>query len=299
MAKIMNRYQKLLNRLQAGERILIDGGTGTELERRGVPQLNNAWNGGGALSHPDILREVHEDYLTFGAEVIISNTFATHYYALRDAGVENRFEDYNRRSVELAIEARDNLDHSSALVAGGMSYWSWSGNHPSLDELKSAAFKQAEVMAKAGADLLMLEMMIDIDKMLVLLEAARSTGLPVWVGVTCKPDDSGVICLRNGEPLIDALDYIDNCEVDMINIMHTEVEYVDASLDALKSHWKGPFGVYAHSGQFIDNKIIFSGTISPEDYCAAAILWADKGAQIIGGCCGIEPRHIDQLAKVI
>jgi S-methylmethionine-dependent homocysteine/selenocysteine methylase len=295
----MRRYQNILQRLQSGQRILIDGGTGTELERRGVPQLENAWNGGGALSHPEILKKIHEDYLRLGAEVIISNTFATHYYALRDAGVENRFDDYNRRSVELAIEARENRNNPDALVAGGISYWSWTGNHPALDDLKAAAFRQAAIMAEAGADLLMLEMMIDIDKMLILLEAARSTGLPVWVGITCEPDSNGIICLRNGEPLIDALDCIDNSQVDMINIMHTEVEYVGACLDVLNTHWKGFFGVYAHSGQFVDHKIIFSGTISPEDYCSEATRWAGTGAQIIGGCCGIEPRHIELLSKAL
>jgi S-methylmethionine-dependent homocysteine/selenocysteine methylase len=78
----MNRYENLLNRLRAGECILIDGATGTEIERRGVPQLENAWNGGGALSHPDTLRQVHEDYISHNAEIVISNTFATHYHSL-------------------------------------------------------------------------------------------------------------------------------------------------------------------------------------------------------------------------
>ena len=75
-----------------------------------MPQIDNAWNGGGALSHPQILREVHEDCLQIGAEIIISNNFATHYYALRDAGETERFEDYNRRGVELAIESREEAE---------------------------------------------------------------------------------------------------------------------------------------------------------------------------------------------
>ena len=61
--------------------ILMDGATGTEVERRGVAQLNNAWNGGAALSDPDILRTVHEDYILNGAEIIISNTFANAKHA--------------------------------------------------------------------------------------------------------------------------------------------------------------------------------------------------------------------------
>jgi len=61
---------KLGNRLRNGEQIMIEGGTGTEVERRGVPQLENAWNGGGTLSHPDIVRGIHEDYIGHGAEVV-------------------------------------------------------------------------------------------------------------------------------------------------------------------------------------------------------------------------------------
>ena len=201
----MNRYENLIKRLHDGGRVLIDGATGTEIERRGVPQLDNAWNGGGALSHPDILRQVHEDYIRAGAEIIISNTFATSHHALNDAGVGDRFDDYNRRAVELAIEARNNCNRQDVLVAGGISYWSWTGQHPALSALRDSVTQQAAIMTDAGADLLMLEMMVDIDRMLVTLEGAQSSGLPVWVGFSCKPNASGIMCLYNEEPLVDAL----------------------------------------------------------------------------------------------
>lgn len=295
----MSGYSDLMQRIHAGECILIDGATGTEMERRGVPQLDNAWNGGGALSHPDVLRAVHEDYLRLGCEIIISNTFATHYYALRDAGESDRFEEYNRRSVEIAIEARDHLEKPNVLVAAGISYWSWSGNHPTLADLEAATQAQVEVLTEAGADLFMLEMMIDIDKMLILLDAAKSTGLPVWVGLTCKLDSRGVVCLRNGEQLSDALAVIEGRQVDLVNIMHTTVEVIDDCLDAVELGWSGPVGVYAHSGDYQDHHLIFDSIMSPEDYCAAARRWIDRGVNVIGGCCGIGPRHIEQLAKLV
>jgi S-methylmethionine-dependent homocysteine/selenocysteine methylase len=118
----MNRYQQLIERIVAGEKILIDGATGTEIELRGVPQLENAWNGGGALSHPGVLRQVHADYIREGAEVVISNTFATSRHALRDAGQDDKFEIYNRRGIELACQARKQIGAQSVLVAGGISY---------------------------------------------------------------------------------------------------------------------------------------------------------------------------------
>ena len=83
----MSRYDRLMERAKNAHVTLMDGATGTEVERRGVAQLNNAWNGGAALSDPDILRKVHEDYIQNGAQIIISNTFANAKHALIDATV--------------------------------------------------------------------------------------------------------------------------------------------------------------------------------------------------------------------
>ncbi|MGI9464701.1 MAG: homocysteine S-methyltransferase family protein [Aestuariivirgaceae bacterium] len=295
----MNRYDKVMHRIRGGGRILIDGATGTEIERRGVPQLDNAWNGGGALSHPDILRKVHEDYIRQGAEIVISNTFATSRHALRDAGVEDQFERFNSRGVELAIEAREQLQRPDVLVAGGISYWSWSGDHPPLDALQDGVAQQAVIMAAAGADLLMLEMMVDIDRMMVTLEAAQASGLPVWAGLSCEPDAANAMCLVNGEPLSDALAALSGEGVPLVSIMHTEVGHIDACLDVMQDHWSGPIGVYAHTGDYADGKWIFDDTISPGDYAAGSRRWLARGVQVIGGCCGIRVDHIAALSEAV
>ncbi|MBT5432306.1 MAG: homocysteine S-methyltransferase family protein [Alphaproteobacteria bacterium] len=294
----MNRYEKLMQRIDAGERIVIDGATGTEVERRGVPKVEHAWNGGGTLSHPEIVREIHLDYIRHGAEIVISNTFATHRHCLRDAGVEDQFEEYNRRAVELAIEARSMMNKPDVLVAGGLSYWSFIERHPPLEDLLKDATEQAAIMAKAGVDLLMLEMMVDIDRMLVLLEAAQSTGLPVWVGFSMEPDDAGNMCLFSGQPLEDALAALEGKGVPLVNVMHTEVRDVDASLDVVAEHWNGLVGVYAHTGDTVDGDWVFDGIITPEDYAAAARRWLDRGINVVGGCCGIWPEHIEAVSKV-
>lgn len=294
----MNRYQALMARMAAGEKILIDGATGTEIEHRGVPQLNNAWNGGGALSHPDILRQVHLDYIREGAQVVISNTFATSLHALQDAGVGDQFEAYNRRGVELACEARKIAGTPQVLVAGGISSWSWSGNHPPLERLRQSIEIQAQTMADAGADLFMLEMMIDIDKMLVALEAAATTGLPVWPGLTCEPVD-GAMCLRNGERLVDAIEALKQYDVPLISIMHSKVEYVDACLDVLDTHWPGLVGVYAHSGKFENNQHLEHTVMPAADYARQVQRWLQRGVNLVGGCCGFGVSHIAALREVI
>ncbi len=287
-----------MDRIANGERILIDGTTGTGIERRGVPQLENPWNGGGALSHPDDLRSVHEDYIREGAEIVISNTFGTLRHALRDAGVEHQFETLNRRGVELAMEAGERMQAPDVLVAGGISYWSWSGNWPSPADLRTSTEEEASIMAEAGADLLMLEMMVDIDRMLVTLDAAQASGLPVWVGLSCKPDGSDAMTLLRGGLLAEALEAIKGKNVPLVSIMHTEVEHIDACLDIVADRWSGPVGVYAHSARWVDGVCFFDVTVSPEDYAAHAESWLERGVQVIGGYCGLGVDHINALKRL-
>ncbi|MEM9850677.1 MAG: homocysteine S-methyltransferase family protein [Pseudomonadota bacterium] len=306
----MTRYDKLMARLKDGATVVIDGGTGTEVERRGVPQLENAWNGGGAISHPDIVRGIHEDYIRHGAEIVISNTFATSRNLMEDAGVPELFEEYNRRGVELAVEARAAMGRPDVLVAGSVSHWSFSGRLPELHDLEEGATHQAQVMRDAGADLIMLEMMIDVPRMLAVLRGAQASGLPVWAGLSCAPadtgemylqagdtDENGVVMAGPGERLADAIDALAEKDVPVLSIMHTDVRHIDACLDVVDARWTGYTGVYAHSGEFLDGRWHFDGTITPDDFVAAAHTWRKRAVQVIGGCCGIRPDHMAALDR--
>lgn len=296
---MINRYERLMQRIAAGERILIDGATGTEVERRGVEMVREIWNGAGALTNPDIVRGIHGDYIHHGAEIVISNTFGNSRHALRNAGMEQEFEFLNRRGVELAMEARENAHKPSVLVAGGVTHWNWVGEPPTLDELHANVADQTLIMKRAGADLLMLEMMVDIPRMLATLDAAQGSGLPVWAGLTCEPKADGVMHLWEGESLIDALAELQGRQVPLISFMHTEVAHIDECLNIAGENWSGPVGVYAHTGSTVEDDWAFDGTISPEDYAIACKRWLDRGVQVIGGCCGIRVEHIQAIRKII
>ncbi|MEM7427730.1 MAG: homocysteine S-methyltransferase family protein [Pseudomonadota bacterium] len=296
----MTRYDRFMARLAAGEAILIDGATGTEIDRRGTPRLEHAWTGGGAVSHPEILLQVHRDYLRAGAEIVISNTFATCRHCLEAAGVGNDFELYNRRGVELAMEAREAENAQDALVAGGISYWSFTDEQPPLDELRASVGLQAAVMRDAGADLLMLEMMVGIERMIVTLEAAQTSGLPVWAGLSCAPDDAGTMRLLDGDSLADALEALKGRDVQLVSIMHTFDYDVDACLDVVGQHWDGLTGVYAHtSSPHEGGKWEGVTPITPDEYAAAARRWLARDVRLIGGCCGIATEHIAVLREVV
>src|SRR5262245_33406533 len=108
---------KLGERLARGDVIVLDGGTDTELERRSVPMDEQAWSATGNLTHPHVVRDVHEAYIRAGADVIITNTFSTARCSnLEAAGLGGRLAEVNRRAVELAREARDR-------AAGGRDVW--------------------------------------------------------------------------------------------------------------------------------------------------------------------------------
>jgi S-methylmethionine-dependent homocysteine/selenocysteine methylase len=287
----------MLNRLQDGVKILIDGATGSEIEKRGVPMIKNAWNGGGAMTHPDIVRQVHLDYILSGAEVVISNTFSTSRHVLADAGLEENFEFLNRRSVELALESRAASKTDSVLIAGGITHWSFTKQVPPLPILETNTEEQALIMAKAGADLIILEMMSDVDRTLGMLAAARKSGLPVWVGFSCNLDEHGIPHLLDGPSLTAGVQAVLDEGVAVVFIMHTDVQYIDSCVKAVKDIWQGPLGVYAHSGIFVEPNWVFDDVISPEDYASAAKSWLDQGVQIIGGCCGIGNEHIQYMKK--
>ena len=157
-------YSDLKSELDTGGVVLIDGATGTEIERRGVVLSEDAWSATGALHlhGQDIVRSVDESCLDVGARIVISNTFSTSWQALVNDGLVEHFESLNHDGVDLARQAINRTD-AHALVAGGISHWFWSGPAPTLDELDRTVTHQAEIMRAAGADLLMLEMMGDID----------------------------------------------------------------------------------------------------------------------------------------
>ena len=297
---VSDRYESLFARINNGERILIDGATGTECERRNVPQVINTWNSGAALSHPDVVRSIHEDYIDCGAEIIITNTFSSSRHAMRSAGIEDRFEALTNAAVHLALEARENKGKPAVLVAGGITHWIWTEDKPSLEELEANSRDQAKLMAAGGCDLIMLEMLIDIDRLLACIDGAAASGLPVWAGISLAPKN-GKMCLLNGESLEDTLDAIKGKNVPLLNIMHTEVDYIDAALDIVQSNWDGAIGVYAHTCRFSIDKTraIFDDTISPDDYARAAQRWLDRGVQVIGGCCGVRKEHICALQEVV
>lgn len=294
-----------LEKLEGGKIVLIDGATGTELQRRGAPMDGVAWSGAAVLTHGDLLRQTHEDYIRAGAEVIITNTFGTTRQMLAPAGLGDKVVEINRRAVQLALEARDNVAESPVAVAGSISAMPPRfdrGDYPEPEEEIQSYCEVAQVLAETGVDLIALEMMEETVHAPRAVRAALETGLPVWLGLSCRREPEGGAIKTFDRPGMDFGDLLDALVargLAVVNLMHSEVNAIPEAIGMVQQRWKGPIGVYPESGYFKSPNWNFVNVISPEDLVEKARKWVSAGVRLLGGCCGTSPAHIEALRDAL
>ncbi len=296
-------------RLAQGTVVVMDGGTGTEIQRRGVRMDDAVWCGSAHMEDPDLVRTIHEDYIRAGAEIVIANTFATSKVVLDSAGRGDEFAESNRRAVELAIQARDAAATGPTWVAGSLSSMLRLDDLDATDPRRGTEDgyrQQAEILAGAGADVLIAEMMLDLAGATPVMRAAAQAGLPLWVGFSASRAADGRLTgfhqpggylgrpAEDFDPLVDEVLAIGGS---LAGVMHSEVDVTGPALDALAKHWDGPTMAYAETGRFTRPYWQFEESVSPDTYADAAAGWvADHGVQVVGGCCGTGPDHVRALA---
>jgi S-methylmethionine-dependent homocysteine/selenocysteine methylase len=293
----------LAARLAAGDVIVLDGGMGTELQARGVPMDDEAWSGVANLEYGDTVREIHEDYIRAGADVIIANTYAAARLPLERAGYGDRVVESNRRAVEAAIEARENVAASRPVaIAGSLSLAAATDvvlrgrPGPEGEALLEAYREQASAQKEAGVDLIALEMIMAAGWGRAAVRAAAETELPVWLGVSVDVAQNGGVPIlgTQGGDLGELLDALLGPEISAVTIMHSVVEAVPRALEVVRGRFDGPIGAYPHVGDYQPPEWLF-GDITPEAFAQEAKGWVAQGAQLVGGCCGIRPAHIAAL----
>lgn len=304
-------YAHLKKRLDAGEVIVLDGATGTELQRRGAQMSPEAWCGPASLDNADLLTEVHLDYIRAGSDVITTNTYASGRMMLTPAGYGDRVEEINKVAIDAALRARDRAPEGRNVVVGGcLSHMvpHIAGTDlvdpartPGPAEMSDAFHELAGLLKSGGVDHIMLEMMYEPIRTPLAVEAALSTGLPVWFGLSSRFDDNGKVVsfnLASDISLQPIIDCIPPQGVDVVNVMHTQSNVVADTIDMVRTKFSGPVGVYPDSGYFEMPNWNFSEVIEPVRLETFYREWLDKGVQLLGGCCGLTVDHIRAAAKV-
>jgi S-methylmethionine-dependent homocysteine/selenocysteine methylase len=284
-----------------GAIVVIDGAMGTELEARGVPMDENAWCGLANLDHPELVQAIHEDHIRAGADVIITNTYMSGEGPMARAGQAGRFEEGMRSAVRLARAAAAGAGRPVA-IAGSVSTTSWAT--PSAEDhdgLRAAYARQTELLAEAGVDLIVLEMVVDTRLGAAALAAARATGLPMWLGLSaCTPgrtagDAESLPEIDEAREVARALIADD---LDAVCVMHTDIDDITPALDMLAPLWKGPVGVYPHRGRWLKPTWGFED-VDPGYLVGVAGEWVQRGASMVGGCCGLGTRHVAALRAAV
>jgi homocysteine S-methyltransferase len=297
-------YDLIRQKLARGEPIILDGGTGTDIQRRGVPMSNSTWCAEANLTHPDVVREVHADYIKAGADIIIANTFATSALLFNALDRDDELLAIDKAAVKIARDAAKGHD---VAVAGSMSTMrpvvagsDRTSKQREWPEAEARALfkRKADNLAAAGVDFIMMEMMRDTDYSVWATEAAQATGLPVWIGISVERHDGKLTGFgREDQDFNTVARVLSALKPDVISIMHTSPNDTDEAIDILRKHWKGPIGAYPESGYFKMPDWTFVDIIPPEELVKRSGAWKKKGVTAFGGCCGLGPEHITALHK--
>ncbi len=319
--------EKITERLKRGDVLLMDGGTGSELQRRGVNVLEGveyrlkAWSATANLKAPEVVQQVHQDYLRVGADIILSNNFWTIPTRLAEIGQADRWRKYAQAAAENAIRARDKMN-PEAYVAGAMSAPSLQAKNstevPDIEQLGEKAYHDeyadhARLVADAGVDLIMAEYIGTIPDAVGAVDACAEAGLPVFLGMRhIRPDGT----LNYGDTFEELIAALDGHPVDAILLMCSNPEAITAGLPILRAAYDGPIGAYPNLGynptgpvanrpdltnqKASDGPDIFQTAEYPPTRVAEfAGQWKEMGAQIIGGCCASGPEHVMAMCEVV
>ncbi len=304
-------YEAIRAKLSRQEPVVLDGAIGTELVRRGV-----RWRKHGLVTDAAAVRQLHDDYLAAGAEIIRTDTFQLNPRIYRNVfrsrehmrhigapGLEDLAPKLVRRSVELAREARAGAQREETVAIAGvlspLEHCYRPDLAPPADQARREHEEQARLFADAGADLLLLESMNTLAEAKAALAAGKAAGLPVWVSFVLGPEGE----LLSREPLEQAVREAERGGADAVLVNCAPPEDVTRALARFPAFCGVPFGGFAHIGRFSPPswkfeffpQFIETESWPPERYLAQAWRWRASGALILGGCCGTTPAHIAMI----
>lgn len=276
--------------------LLLDGPTGTELERRGYPTRLPLWTAKACFEAPSLLRNIHDDYIDAGADILTACTFRTTRHTLAKAGLGRDAVPLTRDAVAIARDAASAAKRT-VLVAGSVAPLEdcyAPSLTPDTDTLAREHGAHIDVLAGSGADVLLVETMPTKREAEIAARAAVATGLPVIVSLLAR-DGATVF---DGTPLTSALESLVELPIDVVAVNCCSAQVCTNAMPLLSRSGK-PFGAYANAGEPDGS---FGRDPEPLDvrgYADAVRGWLAAGSTLVGGCCGTQPEHIAALRAII
>jgi homocysteine S-methyltransferase len=304
----------LLRLLDAQGFVVLDGGLATALEAAGHVLDTELWSAALLRDAPEAVRASHGAFLAAGADCTSTASYQASPSGFARWGIgEAAAEALLRRSVELALEARDAYWASPArrvgrlepLVAASVGPYGayladgseYDGRYGvGRDSLAAFHRRRLQILADAGADVLALETMPSRAEVEVLVELLGETSHPgAWISFSCR--DSGH--LWDGSAIEDAVRVCKPAAgVVAVGINCTAPRHVAGLLRRMRSATDLPILAYPNSGETYDARTKgWSGRAAGEEWLELIDEWIDAGARIIGGCCRVGPEIIRELRR--
>lgn len=278
--------------------LILDGAMGTELQRRGVDTGLPLWSANALIVHPEVVLQIHKDYLEAGADIITTNTFRTTRRTFRRANLPDRSLPLTKTAIALAHQAREEFSNREILVAGSIAPLEDCYRPdlvPSDNELRGEHTELAYRLAEGGVDFILLETMNTMREAYAACKAAKGTGKEVVVSFICDAEGR----LLGGESLSDAVRMISEQEPTAFSVNCVSPRHLKPSFDGLKSATGLPIAVYGNVGLPESDKHgwEFTRNVLEAEYERFAVEWVRNGASIVGGCCGTTPAYIRSVAS--
>lgn len=281
--------------MNPGRVVLTDGAWGTQLQERGLgpDELPDFWN----LSHPERVEEVARAYVEAGSQIILTNTFRANRLAVAERDPTVDIAALNRAGV--AISRRAAQGRARVFASMGPSGKLLLDGAVTEEQLRAAFAEQAEALASAGADGIVIETMADLAEAAIAVSAAKATGLTV---VACMVFDSG----RNKDRTMmgatpeQAAEVLAAAGADVIgaNCGNGIAGYVPVCR-RLRAATSLPVWIKPNAGlpELAGGKIVYRTT--PEQFARHIPELVRAGADYIGGCCGTTPEFIRAARRAL
>lgn len=279
----------------------MDGGTGTEILRRGIKTTLPLWSAGVFLTNPEIIKQIHEDYIKAGAEIIITNTFRTTKRTFAKVGMAKKAKEMTVLACKSARDAIKKVKPSHEVYIAGSIAPLEDCYTPKLTpddgKIKEEHLEHAKNLKEGGVDFLLVETMITIKEAVFALEAAKKVSLPIAISFCCNDKFE----LLGGEKLKKTVNAVSKFDPLFLSINCTSGSSTRKIMKKLRTFTDLPLGAYANGDGVPDDDQgwKFTGNITPEKYLSFAKDWINDGVQIIGGCCGTNPEFIKKISKYI
>lgn len=280
--------------------VLLDGATGSELDRRGVDVSMPLWSARAMDDAPDILQSVHQEYLDAGADAVITNTFRTHERSLAKCGLGGHAERLTRSAVDIA-RAACLATKPEAMVLGGIAPLEDCYRPELAPDAENSRREHGQIIEhflNASADLVLLETMCSSVEAGAAADVAAELSPGGWAISFCLRGQGEPGMLLDGTRLADLIDRLDApCFIGINCVgagrMLSEVTHLRGLLgDGLPIAAYGNVGHADEEGGWVN-----TDAVDPERYADHAMEWLGAGADIIGGCCGTRPGTIEAIRR--